>query len=258
VDINSIRNKMNEDGWVHFKYVVDPDLVNALIEDLERAYIELRILQSKNGITHKIEGALHHLLCFKGSFLDFLEQGILNSEILDYFQGPFIINSYGGVKNLKNNVSYVGNIHRDIRNFTGDINLMLNMLVMLDDFTEENGATYLLPGSHRSSEKPSEETFYKSAVRTVGKSGDIILFNSNLWHAAGVNTTDQQRRALTLTFTKPFLKQQLDYPRALGYEAESSLSDRLQQLIGYNSRIPCTLDEWYQPADKRLYKSNQG
>ncbi len=85
-----------------------------------------------------------------------------------------------------------------------------------------------------------------------------MVFDSNLWHAAGVNCTDRPRRALTLAFTRPFVKQQLDYPRALGYERGASFSPGLRQLLGYNARVPASLEEWYQPPDRRMYKRDQG
>jgi ectoine hydroxylase-related dioxygenase (phytanoyl-CoA dioxygenase family) len=155
-------------------------------------------------------------------------------------------------------VSYVGRIHRDLRSFSGPVNLMGQLLVMLDDFTEENGATYLLSGSHRLSEKPPDDLFFRDAVRAVAPAGSIVAFNSNLWHAAGVNRTLRPRRALTLVFTRPFIKQQFDYPRALGDDRAASFSPVLRQLLGYNARVPASLDEWYQVPEKRLYKRDQG
>ena len=86
----------------------------------------------------------------------------------------------------------------------------------------------------------------------------IVVFDSNFWHAAGVNRSDRPRRALTLAFTRPFIKQQLDYARSLGYERGESLSPTLRQLLGYNARVPASLDEWYQPPDKRMYQRDQG
>jgi len=129
---------------------------------------------------------------------------------------------------------------------------------MLDDFTEENGATYLLSGSHRMREKPADEIFFKDAVRATGPAGTMVVFDSNLWHAAGVNRTECPRRALTLAFTRPFIKPQLDYPRALGYDRGPSFSPALRQLLGYNARVPTSLDEWYQPPEHRLYRHDQG
>ena len=128
---------------------------------------------------------------------------------------------------------------------------------MLDDFTLENGATYLLTGSHLKDERPTDEVFYSQSERAEGKAGDILFFNSNLWHAAGLNNSSKERRAITITFTKPFMKQQLDYPRAVGYENVELLSEPLQQVIGYFSRTPVNLTEWYQVPEKRFYRKGQ-
>jgi ectoine hydroxylase-related dioxygenase (phytanoyl-CoA dioxygenase family) len=134
---------------------------------------------------------------------------------------------------------------------------MAQLLVMLDEFTEENGATYMLGGSHRMKERPGDDAFFRDATRAVGPAGSIVLFDSNLWHAAGTNRSSRPRRALTIAFTRPFIKQQLDYPRAMGYERDG-LSPTLRQLLGYNARVPASLDEWYQPPEMRLYKRDQG
>lgn len=134
---------------------------------------------------------------------------------------------------------------------------MVNVLVMLDDFTAENGATFLLPCSHMREDKPSDQEFYRDALQTTGSQGDVVIFNSNVWHAAGINRSQKERRALTLTFTKPFMKQQLDYPRAFGYDRMREFGEEVRQMLGYNSRVPENLDEWYQPMENRFYKKNQ-
>lgn len=258
MDIKLFREKVQHDGWVLFESVIDDDFLELLRVDLEQSYKMCREIQIKNGLADTTDGTVHHIICLKNTFLTFLEKGYLHDYLTEYFDGPYILNSFGGVKNLKDNLSYVGNIHRDIRTFSGELNLMINMLVMLDDFTVENGATFLMPGSHRCPQKPEESDFYSNAVRAVGKKGSIVLFNSNLWHAAGINKTDLERRALTLSFTKPFIKQQLDYPRFFGNEPGNQLSESMKQILGYNARIPSNLDEWYQPPEKRFYKRNQG
>jgi hypothetical protein len=258
ISVQDFQTKMARDGWYLFNSVLPGHLINQLNLDLEKAYKVCRDLQISNGIDVNTDGTVHHILGIADSFTDLLEFLPLNDFMRSYFQGNYILNSYGGVINTKNNSAYVANVHRDIRSFSAHLPLMMNMLIMLDDFTLQNGATYLLTGSHLQEEKPSDQDFYSRADRTTGRTGSILLFNSNLWHAAGRNETDTQRRALTLTFTKPFMKQQLDYPRAVGYDKAPSLSENLLQLIGYNARIPENLNEWYQPPHKRLYKSGQG
>jgi ectoine hydroxylase-related dioxygenase (phytanoyl-CoA dioxygenase family) len=134
----------------------------------------------------------------------------------------------------------------------------LNMLVMIDDFTIENGATWFLTGSHKTPQKPNDEIFFKKASRATGEKGTVVFFNSNLWHAAGTNQSKSIRRALTLNFTPPFMKQQFDYPRALGYDYCETLSERVQQLVGFFSRVPSSLNEWYQKPERRFYRPDQG
>ena len=105
-----------------------------------------------------------------------------------HFQGPYILNTFGGVLNLPNDASYVGRVHRDQRTFSGDLHLMAQLLVMLDDFTEENGATYLSTVRIGMPETALQTMrLFRCCVRAVGPAGSIVVFDSNLWHAAGVN-----------------------------------------------------------------------
>jgi ectoine hydroxylase-related dioxygenase (phytanoyl-CoA dioxygenase family) len=134
---------------------------------------------------------------------------------------------------------------------------MINCLVMVDDFTIENGGTYLLTGSHLEERKPSDDEFFSNAIQATGKRGDILLFNANVWHSSAPNITQDNRRAIPITISKSFMKQLLDYPRAIGYNKIDNFDYEFQQLLGYHSRVPASLEEWYQPEDKRFYKKNQ-
>jgi hypothetical protein len=254
----SLGAALHDCGWVRLESAVAPALVGRLAGALEQVYAEQRALQIRNGVGDGTDGTVHHLPCSGGVFLELLEAVPTLAPLDDYFRAPYILNTYGGVLNLPNDASYVGRVHRDQRTFSGDLHLMAQLLVMLDDFTEENGATYLLTGSHRLSERPPDDLFFRDAGRATGSAGTVVMFDSNLWHAAGVNRTAGPRRALTLAFTRPFVKQQLDYPRAIGYDRAASLSPTLRQLLGYNARVPASLDEWYQPPERRLYKREQG
>ena len=245
-------------GWVVYENALEESFVDDINKWLVDAYYVRRQVQIDNGIAPNMSGTLHHLLDRDGLGLKFLEQMYLDKEMKDFLGGNYIVNAFGGVMNSKGEGSYVQNIHRDIRTHMGDVKLMVQMLVLLDDFTEENGATYLLSGSHKEDQKPEEGFFYANAHRALGKKGSIILFDSNLWHAAGVNQTDMPRRALTISFTRPFMKQQLDYPRFLGYEYGEILSEDMRQVLGYKSRVPANLHEYYQPVEKRMYQRDQG
>tara|TARA_R110000868_G_scaffold39435_1_gene137382 strand:+ start:360 stop:1130 length:771 start_codon:yes stop_codon:yes gene_type:complete len=254
--LNDFNKKIDKDGWVVFPEVIDQSTLEKLRNGLDIACIECQEIMVKNKITNSEEMA-HHLPQPSNVFFDFILEYPLYEYIRAYFDGNFILHTFGGGKNVKSTATHAHNIHRDIRTFLPH-RLMLNTMVLLDDFNLENGATHLLTGSHKVEEVPSTEFFLNNSYRVVAKAGSIVMFHSNLLHAAGENTTTQQRRAVNPIFTVPWKKPLFDYPRYLGYDLAPELSDLALQIFGYKSRLATTREEWYQPAEKRMYQGGQG
>lgn len=258
ISIDTFNQVIHERGWIVIENAVDTRLVDRMADDLVECYQTCRSYQVKNHIDNVTAYTLHHLVGQSPSFLEYLNTMTVAPLIEAYFGGKYILNSFGGAINTARATSYAQNIHRDIRSFSGDLRLMLNTLVMLDDFTPDNGSTWLMTGSHTHAAKPSEEEFMDKAEQAIGPKGSVLLFNSNLWHRGGNNNTDHQRRSVTPMYTKPFFKPQFDYCRAIGYENVEKMSEHTKQVLGYYSRIPASLDEWYQPPEKRTYRPDQG
>ena len=86
----------------------------------------------------------------------------------------------------------------------------------------------------------------------------MILFDSTLYHAAGFNCSGSDRFAVNHQFTRSFFKQQMDYSHALDEAVIAQLPARSQQLLGWYTRVPKSLDEYYQPKEQRLYRAGQG
>ena len=129
------------------------------------------------------------------------------------------MNSVGGLKHVgatKDNYAHVTRFHRDVRTYSSHLTLMMNVLIMLEDFTVENGATRLLPGSHKQKDKPPEKVFLNDAIHITGSAGSVLLFDSNVWHSASPNLDGSTRAAITLSYTRPFVKQQMDYCHLVG------------------------------------------
>jgi ectoine hydroxylase-related dioxygenase (phytanoyl-CoA dioxygenase family) len=258
MDTKEFDLAMQTRGWVLIESVVDLTLLEHISADMQRAYERCREIQLRNGVLTDTTGTAHHIVGNRDGFDDFLRQRYLVSFVERYLGGKCILNSYGAFSNQRRDGGYFNDIHRDVGTYTPNFPLMVNMLVMIDDFNIPNGATYMLSGSHHDVERPSESFFFKHAERLVGPCGSIAIWDARVWHAAGKNSTDVARRALTLTFTRPFVKQQLDYPRFVSAAYVASLDEDMRQLLGFNARTPSNLEEWYQPRDKRLYRPDQG
>ena len=259
LDLEQYAGQMRDRGWVVLEAAVEAALLANMLDDLDRAWQTCRDVQVRNGVAANADLTVHHLVGLGPSFMSFIDRMAPLMPYLErYFNGKFVLNAFGGAINMRGHTSYAQRIHRDIRSFSGDMPLLLNTLVMLDAFTPDNGATYMMTGSHKAAEKPSEADFYARAERALGPAGSLLIFNSNLWHAGGDNMTDAPRRSLTPMYCKPFIKPQFDYPRAIGYEMADRLLPHTRQVLGFNARVPATLDEWYQPPERRMYRPDQG
>jgi ectoine hydroxylase-related dioxygenase (phytanoyl-CoA dioxygenase family) len=253
--------ELKEKGYTIIQNLVDENWLGLLRDALDKSFIEHKKIQLNNNNDIQTNGVALHVLLSNPIFINFLEY-LQNKKFFEFLSESFfnskcIINSFSALDNLPNQPNFSSIVHRDLRFYSGDFPIMLNCLLMVDDFTIENGGTYLLPYSHLEKRKPSDEEFFQNAIQSVGKKGDMLIFNANVWHSSAPNITQGHRRAIPITVSKSFMKQLLDYPRAIGYDKIDSFNLELQQLLGYHSRVPASLDEWYQPENNRFYKKDQ-
>ena len=106
----------------------------------------------------------------------------------------------------------------------------------IDDFTAENGATRIIPGSHRwGSEQPAEDD--PTIVPVEMPAGSVVVFQGTLWHRGGANTTDRARLAITPQYCEPWARQQEQMVLSVG-AAAAGFSDRVRSMIGYGIYPP--------------------
>jgi ectoine hydroxylase-related dioxygenase (phytanoyl-CoA dioxygenase family) len=104
-----------------------------------------------------------------------------------------------------------------------------NSIWLLDDFTTDNGATRVVPGSHRSGTvprlaMPDPAAPHPDEVQITGRAGTVVIFNSHLWHGGTRNRSDRPRRALHGLFTRRDRQQQTDQKTYLRPETLARLS----------------------------------
>lgn len=207
------------------------------------------------------QGVLRLMMKFKPWFCKFLEFPELLSVIdatisptaILHLQNGFILPPADG-----HEVSIFQNqFHMDFRRVLNKYLCSINIMFSIDAFTEENGATKIVPGSQQKMDVPSREYLEKNAISVTCPAGSMIVFDSTLWHAAGLNKSKKDRLAINHQFTRSFFKQQIDYVRALD-AAIGNLAERTKQLLGWYTRVPTSLEEYYVPPKERLYRANQG
>jgi ectoine hydroxylase-related dioxygenase (phytanoyl-CoA dioxygenase family) len=111
--------------------------------------------------------------------------------------------------------------------------LVLNVAWFLDDFTDQNGATLVVPGSHLSLGYPEGGLAPSAPARLTGRAGSMAVIDGRLHHATGLNrTTNQKRRGVFATYYMPFLRSQENWTVSL----DRALLDRhpgLAALTGF-------------------------
>jgi ectoine hydroxylase-related dioxygenase (phytanoyl-CoA dioxygenase family) len=108
----------------------------------------------------------------------------------------------------------------------------INVVWMVDAFTRENGATRIIPKTHRTGVGPFSEDLETGSA--VGQAGDLLCIDGRLWHGTGVNTSSSPRRGIFSYYCAPFLRQQENASRSFPRAISKDLSPQLRQLLGFD------------------------
>ncbi|MDI5891872.1 phytanoyl-CoA dioxygenase family protein [Halomonas rhizosphaerae] len=118
--------------------------------------------------------------------------------------------------------------------YTGSHPFIMQCSILLEDQTEENGCTVIVPGSHRSDRYAPQESF-EDAISIEAKAGDLLFWDSRIWHGARENRTNGTRWAMIATFCRWWIKQAFDIPGNLPQEIYDQLTDGQKAVMGYCS-----------------------
>jgi ectoine hydroxylase-related dioxygenase (phytanoyl-CoA dioxygenase family) len=239
-------------GYAILHDVSPQSLLQPLRSELEAA------IQTETKLRQRYTGAHSGmvLLCslYGGSLVKILEVDAL-IEPFEWLLGDgCIIYAYTSSSMPPGTSNYSNRIHVDCPRIIPGYITNVGATILLDDFTEQNGATWFLPGSHVRADAPAHDAFYAKAERVIARAGSVFYFNARLWHAGGSNETAVWRHALTLNICRPYMKQRLDIPRAMAHLDLSGVSKKALQKLGFLSQVPADYEEYYAPPEQRKFQ----
>tara|TARA_B100000315_G_C14588943_1_gene594681 strand:+ start:2888 stop:3706 length:819 start_codon:yes stop_codon:yes gene_type:complete len=132
----------------------------------------------------------------------------------------------------------------------GGYALVMVAIVMLDDFTEENGPTRVVPKSHLRDQYAENDKTYPDEITITGKAGDLIIINSATWHGSAENITDKERWSINLGYARWFIKPSFDIARSLNRDIYDKMNDFEKDLLGLKTVPP--IDEFQRLTRKSL------
>ena len=163
----------------------------------------------------------------------------------------FILQLQNGIINRPKKEHHQTSWHRDIpyQEYTLSNPIAINVFYCLTPFNENTGGTLILPYSQLFAKAPSASFFTENAIQPNLNTGDVIIFDSWLYHKAGNNSSNIIRYGVNNLFTSPILKQQIDIPKML--KGKHNNTPILNKILGYKFETPISVEDFRQ---RRLQK----
>ena len=228
--------QLDANGYVVLKGAMTPEQANALRD----RSAQLAAAERKAGGEHVyLEGKSQRVwnLVNKGQIYEEMIQLPRVIELHQHLLGDDCVLSSFTV-NLIGPVSEAGRLHFDypLGAFPKPLPteaFCANTVYVLDDFTPENGATRIVPGSYKRGHGPDPEQEYDDEIQLDAQKGDIVVFHGASWHGSGENRSDRERMILLGFFCRAFMRPQQDQFKLARPEVVARATPTLKRLLGF-------------------------
>jgi ectoine hydroxylase-related dioxygenase (phytanoyl-CoA dioxygenase family) len=240
--IDEHKRRLDEEGYV----VLEGVMGGGLLAELRTRIFELFEEEGEQaGGEFKTEKHAHRLanLVDKG---DVFRRAIIVPDVLDgvkHVLGPEMKLSSLNARSADPRSDAGQPLHVDMAAIPDERGYWVcNTIWMLDDFTPENGATRLVPGSHKWGKRPQEELADPSAahpdeILLTGRAGGVVVMNAHLWHGGTANRTSSPRLAMHAFYCRRDKPQQQYQKRLLRPEVQAGLTPALRDLLALDDPL---------------------
>jgi ectoine hydroxylase-related dioxygenase (phytanoyl-CoA dioxygenase family) len=231
---DDLAERVRTEGWVVVENAISADLVEAINEDLLRLERALGIVPADNlfeGLRTTriynllVHGPLYQRIPVHPNVLPVVERvldpGLLISSLSSIAIGP---DEDAQMIHADDQVVALPKPHPPI---------ICNTMWAITDFTEENGATRLCPGTHKLDHSPDPLEHYESIPAEMAK-GSVLIWVGSLWHGGGANRTNRRRVGIAMNYCAGFVRQQENQQLGIPRETVKTFPRRLQELVGYS------------------------
>ncbi|WP_413768782.1 phytanoyl-CoA dioxygenase family protein [Rhodococcus pyridinivorans] len=240
------------EGGVVIEGLLSPDQVSRFNAEIDPAVAALtpgsthenEIVQEFHGVnTKRLTNLVNHSDVFRDEIIDLdLVHELCDARFLEE-SGTYWMTTAQVIEIGPGNRAQI--LHRDLENWYPFVGMgpdgpeiTLNFLIALTDFTEENGATRVIPGSHLWADFEDRGTAEQTIPATMN-AGDALFISGKTVHGGGANVTaDQYRRAVSFAFNPGYLVGEEAYPFLVSRDVAATLPERVQRILGFRSQYP--------------------
>ncbi|WP_334144896.1 phytanoyl-CoA dioxygenase family protein [Rhabdothermincola sp.] len=227
-------DRIATDGYTIVEDAIEPDLVDALAEDLLRLERELQVTPADNSFEGRRTIRIYNLLVHGPLY----ERIPVHDNVLPIVEGVLdrgcLVSSLSSISINPGEVSQP--IHADDQLIPipkPHPPVVCNTMWALTDFTEANGATRLIPGSHLRDHDPDYGRNYPSIPAEMRR-GSVLIWHGSLWHGGGANRTGERRVGIAMNYCAGFIRQQENQQLGIPPRIVKGFDRRLRELVGYS------------------------
>jgi ectoine hydroxylase-related dioxygenase (phytanoyl-CoA dioxygenase family) len=225
-------DNVRKNGYTIVEHAIEPALIDAISEALVRLERDLDAKPAMNGFEGHKTVRIYNLLAHAAPF----DRIPVHENVLPIVEAVLdpgcLISSLSSIAIDPGETAQP--IHADdmvIPLEKPHRAIVCNSMWALTDFTAANGATRLVPGSHRK-QNPDYGGAYETIAAEMPK-GSVLIWEGALWHGGGANTTGTRRTGIAMNYCAGFIRQQENQQLGLAPELVKTFPKRLQELVGY-------------------------
>jgi len=225
--------RIERDGYSIIENAIDPALLDQLAQTLDRLEVELDARPATNLFEGQKTVRIYNLLARGAIF----ERIPVHDAILPIVERVLdrgcLVSSLSSIAIDPGETAQP--VHADdmlIPLPRPHVPLVCNTMWAVTDFSAENGATCVVPGSHRLDHAPELGRAYDTIPAEM-KRGSVLVFNGSLWHGGGENRTDRRRVGIAMNYCAGWIRQQENQQLGIPVEIARGFSPRLRKLVGY-------------------------
>jgi ectoine hydroxylase-related dioxygenase (phytanoyl-CoA dioxygenase family) len=221
------------DGYTIIEGAIEPELVDALNADLRRLEDGMSVEPADNSFEGSRTIRIYNLLAF-GKLYEAIP---VHEHVLPIVEGVLdpgcLVSSLSSISIDPEETAQP--IHADDQLIPlpkphGPT--VCNSMWALTDFTEANGATRIIPGSHLAACSPDYGAPYESTAAEM-PAGSVLVWHGSLWHGGGANTTDARRVGVAMNYCAGWIRQQENQQLGIPRDVAAGFSARLRELCGF-------------------------
>jgi ectoine hydroxylase-related dioxygenase (phytanoyl-CoA dioxygenase family) len=232
-ELRTHLERIERDGYSVIEDVIEPAHADAIADDLLRLERELHVEPADNDFEGRRTRRIYNLLVHGKLY----EEIPVHPRVLPVVEGVLdagcLISSLSSISIGPGESAQM--IHSDDQLIPlpkPHVAIVCNTMWALTDFTEENGATRIVPGSQRRDHSPDVTRHYDSVPAEMGK-GSVLVWNGSLWHGGGANRSRGRRVGIAMNYCAGWVRQQENQQLGIPLEVARSFSPRLRELVGY-------------------------